>query len=87
VAIAQRQGGYVCYKTLEFCPQGNNAHDGKSISATVPGREGHKRTASRIGYTLRIERQFEPYLSKGRREELFRGWKKAVSRSLGWFKD
>ncbi len=35
----------------------------------------------------RVERRFEPYLSNKQRENLYRGWKKAIERSLGWLKD
>jgi glycerol kinase len=31
-----------------------------------------------------LDRRFEPQMDEGRREKLFRGWKKAVQRSLDW---
>lgn len=31
-----------------------------------------------------IDRRFESFMDKEKRESLYRGWKKAVSRSLGW---
>ena len=34
-----------------------------------------------------IERHWEPNISLEKREMLYRGWKKAISRSLGWLKE
>ncbi len=36
---------------------------------------------------VQVERRWEPNLSVQQREELYRGWKKAVRRSLGWLKE
>ena len=35
---------------------------------------------------VRLDRRFEPYLSQEQREELYQGWQKAVSRTIGWLK-
>lgn len=35
---------------------------------------------------VKIERRFEPYLSKDQRDSQYSGWKKAVERSIGWLK-
>ena len=35
---------------------------------------------------VKIERRFEPYLSKDQCDSLYNGWQKAVSRSIGWLK-
>jgi glycerol kinase len=36
---------------------------------------------------VRVERRCEPYLSNEQRENLYRGWKKAIERTVGWLKD
>ena len=33
-----------------------------------------------------LDRRFEPGMEEGRREELYRGWRKCVQLSLGWDK-
>jgi len=35
----------------------------------------------------KINRTFKPYVKKSKREELYAGWKKAISRTTGWLKD
>ena len=48
---------------------------------------GYWESLEELESLVRKERRFEPYLSNDQREKLYRGWKKAVNRSLGWLKD
>ena len=48
---------------------------------------GYWETKEEVGSLVRLDRQFEPYLSEDERETLYHGWKKAVSRTLGWLKN
>jgi glycerol kinase len=48
---------------------------------------GYWNSIDEIEELVRIERRFEPHLSADQRESLYRGWKKAIGRSLGWLKD
>lgn len=45
---------------------------------------GLYRDLGELRATWRAERRFEPALASARRDELVRGWEKAVERSLGW---
>lgn len=40
-----------------------------------------------IARVRQIDRQFDPQMEAAQRESMYRGWKKAVKRTLGWMKD
>ena len=42
------------------------------------------KTREEIEVRWKPERRFEPQMDEDRREKLFRGWKKAVQRTLDW---
>ncbi len=48
---------------------------------------GYWESMEAIEALVRVERRFEPYLLNEQRENLYRGWKKAIERSLGWLKE
>jgi glycerol kinase len=48
---------------------------------------GYWESAEETQALVRIDRRWEPNFSVERREELYRGWKKAIERSHGWLKD
>ncbi|NLJ39477.1 MAG: glycerol kinase, partial [Candidatus Atribacteria bacterium] len=45
---------------------------------------GFWKNREEISTMWKMDRIFEPKMDKGQREELYRGWKKAVERSLRW---
>lgn len=48
---------------------------------------GYWESLEEIESLVRVERRFEPYLSNEQREKLYRGWKKAIERSMRWIDD
>lgn len=48
---------------------------------------GYWKDTAELARRWKRDRIFHPSMEEGRRKELYRGWEKAVSRSLGWAKD
>jgi len=47
---------------------------------------GFWKSTAEIERHWKLDRLFEPTMSKDQRESLYNGWQKAVQRSLGWAK-
>ena len=45
---------------------------------------GFWKDTSDVAKNWALDRRFEPQMDEDRREKLFRGWKKAVQRTLDW---
>jgi glycerol kinase len=45
---------------------------------------GYWQSQEDIARNWAMEREFTPRMAEHEREELYRGWKRAVQRSLGW---
>ena len=48
---------------------------------------GFWKDQSMVAQRCKINRKFQPYMSKDKRENLYKGWKKAVQRAMLWDKD
>jgi glycerol kinase len=48
---------------------------------------GFWKDQSMIVERRRVNRKFQPYMNKDKREKLYKGWKKAVQRAMLWDKD
>ncbi|MBN1473562.1 MAG: glycerol kinase GlpK [Syntrophaceae bacterium] len=48
---------------------------------------GFWKDQSMVAQRCKVNRKFQPYMSKDKREKLYKGWKKAVQRAMLWEKD